>query len=125
MAFLERVVTPVDSDPDGRELARLLAERRGRTVSEQSVRFRDFPFRDSATSSGVQIWKEPAAIYLMIDRVNRANVPACLSVGWYDISTGAFLLFGNLVRPIPVLLTPPLTLIAARRGPTCCAGVSR
>ena len=107
MAFLERVVTPVDSDPDGRELARLLAERRGRTVSEQSVHFRDFPFRDSATSSGVQIWKEPAAIYLMIDRVNRANVPAYLSVGWYDIFTGdAFLLFGNLTVPKRLTVRP-------------------
>ena len=107
MAFLERVVTPVDSDPDGRELARLIAERRGRTVSEQSVRFRDFPFRDSATSSGVQIWKEPAAIYLMIDRVNRANVPAYLSVGWYDIVTGdAFLLFGNLTVPRRLTVRP-------------------
>lgn len=107
MAFLERVVTPVDSDPEGHELARLLEWRRGHTISEQSVRFRDFPFRDSTTSAGVEIWKGPGAVYPLLDRVNRANVPAYLTVGWYDLfSADAFLLFNALTVPRRLTVRP-------------------
>jgi len=107
MAFLERVVTPVDDDRDGRELAQVLSERRGRTVAEQSTNFRNYPYRDSATPSGLQIWKGAAAVYTFVDRVNRAGVPAYMTVGWYDIFPGdAFLLYRNLSVPKRLTVRP-------------------
>jgi uncharacterized protein len=107
MGFLERVVTPVDSDTDGALLARALDERRERTVARQSVNFRNFPFRDSATAQGVQIWKGAAAVYPLLDRVNRAQVPVYMTVGWYDIfAVDAFLLYGNLTVPRRLTVRP-------------------
>ena len=107
MAFLERVITPVDGDTDGALLAEVLKERRGRTVAEQSVSFRDYPFRDSATPKGLQIWKGAAAIYPFVDRINRAKVPAYMTVGWYDIFPGdAFLLYNNLTVPKRLTVRP-------------------
>jgi putative CocE/NonD family hydrolase len=84
MSFLERVVTPVDADRDGAQLAKVIAERRGRTAGEQSTRFKDFPYRDSATPRGQPVWRI-GSVHALIEDVNRANVPAYLTTGWLDI----------------------------------------
>jgi putative CocE/NonD family hydrolase len=106
MTFLERVVTPVDGDKDGALLAKVIAERRGRTAGEQSVRFKDYPFRDSVTPKGQRFW-EAGSVHALIERVNRANVPAYLTVGWLDIMTGdAFLLHRNLTVPRRLMVRP-------------------
>jgi hypothetical protein len=106
MAFLERVVTPVDADADGAQLARVIEERRGRTAAVQSTRFADFGFRDSLTPQGQRFWRG-GEVYALLEGVNRANVPAYVTCGWYDIFTAdAFLLYRNLTVPKRLTLRP-------------------
>jgi putative CocE/NonD family hydrolase len=106
MRLLERVVTPVDRDRDGALLAAAIAERRGRTAAEQSVSFKDYPFRDSTTPGGARFW-DYAAVRGLLDRVNRAGVPVYLTVGWYDVFAGdAFLLYRNLEVPKRLTVRP-------------------
>lgn len=106
MAFLERVVTPVDADRDGTQLAKVVAERRGHTAGEQSTRFKDFPFRDSATSQGRLFWRV-GSVHALVEDVNRANVPAYLTTGWYDIfPSDALLLYRNLTVPKRLTVRP-------------------
>jgi putative CocE/NonD family hydrolase len=107
MQFLERVVTPVDDDRDRAVLAKAIEQRRGRTVADQSIVFRKFPFRDSATAQGVQIWKGPGTVSSLLDRVNRSRIPVYLTAGWYDIfSADAFLLYANLTVPRRLTVRP-------------------
>jgi hypothetical protein len=106
MTFLERVVTPVEGDRDGALLAKVVAERRGRTAGEQSARFKDFPFRDSATPKGQRVWTV-GSVHALAERVNRAGVPAYLTLGWLDIFPGdAFLLYRNLTVPMRLTVRP-------------------
>jgi len=109
MAFMESAVqTPVDSDPDGLLLAQARQERRGATLESQSeVWFRKFPYRDSSTSNGTRVWEGPAALYSLLDRVNRSGVPVYLTDGWYDIFThDVFLWFANLTVPKRFIIRP-------------------
>lgn len=106
LKFLERVVTPIDSDGDGAQLANVLAQRRGRTAGEQSVRFKDFPFRDSETPKGLVFWKV-GSVSTLLERVNRANVPTYLSTGWFDIlPSDSLLLYRNLAVPRRLMIRP-------------------
>jgi putative CocE/NonD family hydrolase len=106
LGFLERVVTPVDSDKDGALLAKVLEERRGRTAGEQTEGFKKYPYRDGVAPSGAVFWKV-GAIYPLVERVNRANVPVYLSTGWLDIFTGdGFLLYRNLAVPKRLMVRP-------------------
>jgi putative CocE/NonD family hydrolase len=106
LRFLERVVTPVDGDQDGAQLAKVIEERRGRTAGEQSVRFKDFPFRDSVTPKGQRFW-DVGSVSTLVERVNRASVPAYLSTGWLDIFPGdALFLYRNLKVPRRLTVRP-------------------
>lgn len=106
MAFLERVVTPVDGDRDGAQLAQVIAERRGRTASEQSVRFKDFAFRDNLTQQGRLFWRV-GSVHALIEDVNRANVPVYLTTGWFDIfASDGLLLYRNLTAPRRLTVRP-------------------
>lgn len=106
MAFLERVVTPVDGDRDGAQLARVIAERRGRTAGEQSTRFKDYPLRDSLTPQGRPFWRV-GSVHALIADVNRANVPAYLTTGWFDIfAADGPKLFRNLTVPKRLTVRP-------------------
>ena len=106
MALLERVVTPVDSDPDGAQLAKVLEARRGRTTGEQGEHFKDFPFRDSSTAGGKRVW-QIGSVYSLVADVNRANVPTYLTTGWFDIfASDSLLLYHNLTVPKRLTVRP-------------------
>ena len=79
-SFLEKLLTPVDSDKDGSLLAQARQERGGSTLAKQSeVWFRKFPFRDSTTSDGIRIWEGPANLYPLLDRINQSRIPVYMT----------------------------------------------
>jgi putative CocE/NonD family hydrolase len=108
-SFMESaVVTPVDSDKNGALLVQARKERRGFTLGEKSAEwFRKFPFHDSTTSDGKNIWEAGSALYPFIDRINQSGVPIYMTTGWYDIHTGdMFLWYANLTLPKRLLVRP-------------------
>jgi putative CocE/NonD family hydrolase len=106
--FLENLATPVDSDPDGLLLAQARAEREQATVGAKSAEvMAQYPFRDSLTPSGKQIWRDDFALYPFIERINRAGVPVYMTNGWYDIFTrDMFLWYANLTVPKRLVVRP-------------------
>jgi uncharacterized protein len=109
-SFLERVVTPVDSDKDGSLLAQARKQRTGSTLGKQSEDwFRPFPFHDSTTSDGNKLWEGPATLYPFLDRINKSGIPVYMTTGWYDLFSGAremFLWYANLTVPKRLLVRP-------------------
>lgn len=105
---LEVMATPVNDDEDGRLLAQARAERSGSTVGEKSREImREYPFRDSTTAGGRNVWQEYFALYPFIDRINRAGVPIYMTNGWYDLFTSdMFLWFANLSVPRRLVVRP-------------------
>jgi putative CocE/NonD family hydrolase len=105
---LEVLATPVDGDEDGVLLAQARAERRGSTVGEKSMEImKKYPFRDSTTAAGENIWEGDFALYPFIDRINEAGVPAYMTNGWYDLFTGdMFLWYANLTVPRRLIVRP-------------------
>jgi hypothetical protein len=105
---LERLATPVDSDPDGTLLALAIAGRGDTTVGRKSTEFFGrYPFRDSMGSDGGLIWESEFAIYPFVDRVNQAGVPVYLTNGWYDLfARDVFVLYRNLTVPQHLVVRP-------------------
>jgi uncharacterized protein len=99
------LVTPVDSDQDGRLLARARAERRSAmTAAGLGTSMAAYPFRDSLTPGGSRYW-DNAALYPFLDRINRSGVPVYLINGWYDpLARENFLIYANLTVPKRLLV---------------------
>lgn len=105
---LEVLATPVDGDEDGVLLAQARAERSGSTVGEKSEEvMRQYPFHDSTTADGENIWEGDFALYPFIDRINQANVPIYMTNGWFDLFTSdMFLWYANLTVPRRLIIRP-------------------
>lgn len=105
---LEDLATPVDSDVDGTLLAQARAERHGSTVGEKSAEvMRKFPFHDSTTPDGKNVWEGDFALYPMIDRINQAGVSIYMTNGWYDLFTSdMFKWYANLNVPRRLVTRP-------------------
>jgi putative CocE/NonD family hydrolase len=99
---LERMIVPVDSDPDGARLARILEDRRERSLSDVSARgFSLAPFRDSDNPylEGQKLWRD-VGLYHLLDGINRSGVAVYNSAGWYDLFARDSLLWhANLATP--------------------------
>jgi len=102
--YLDNLVTPVDSDKDGRLLAQARQERSG---TEQRVSdVVQYPFRDSMLPDGRFLWKV-LAVYPFIERVNNSGIPVYMTTGWYDIFVGdMFLWYDNLTVPKRLTVRP-------------------
>jgi putative CocE/NonD family hydrolase len=86
-SVLERMIVPVDGDPDGAQLAAILEQRRERSLSDVSARgFRLAPFRDSDNPylKGNKLWPD-VSLYDLLDRINGSGVAVYNSAGWYDL----------------------------------------
>jgi putative CocE/NonD family hydrolase len=107
-SFLERVVTPVDSDKDGALMAQAIEERSGTTLGQSADKwYRQFPYHDSRTSKGMDFWKEGSAIYPLIEQINRSGVAVYMTDGWYDIVTkDVLVLYANLSVPKKLMVRP-------------------
>ncbi|MGD9092453.1 MAG: CocE/NonD family hydrolase, partial [Anaerolineales bacterium] len=105
---LESLATPVDGDEAGSLLAQARTERRGATVGEKSGEvMRQFPFHDSVTANGDNVWEGCFALYPFIDRINQADVPIYMINGWYDLFTSdMFLWYANLTVPRRLIIRP-------------------
>jgi len=105
---LEKLATPVDGDKNGVLLARVRAERSGSTVGEKSLEvLREYPFHDSTTMDGKNVWEGDFALYPFIERINQAGVPIYMTNGWYDLFTGdMFLWYANLTVPRRLIVRP-------------------
>jgi putative CocE/NonD family hydrolase len=99
---LERMIVPVDSDPDGTQLAQILKQRSERSLSDMSATgFSLAPFRDcdNPHPKGDKLW-EDVGLYNLLDQINRSGVAVYNSVGWYDLFTrDGFLWHANLETP--------------------------
>jgi putative CocE/NonD family hydrolase len=99
---LERMIVPVDSDPDGDQLARILEQRRERSLSDVSAQgFSLAPYRDSDNPylQERKLWRD-VGLYDLLDRINGSRVAVYNSAGWYDLFTRDSLLWhANLTTP--------------------------
>ena len=99
---LERMIVPVDGDPDGARLARILEDRRERSLSDVSARgFSLAPFRDSDNPylQGQKLWRD-VGLYHLLDGINRSGVAVYNSAGWYDLfARDSLLWYANLSTP--------------------------
>jgi putative CocE/NonD family hydrolase len=77
-------------------------------VGEKSAEImRKYPFRDSMTSDGDNVWEGDYALYPFIDRINRAGLPIYMTNGWYDLFTGdMFRWYANLSVPRRLIVRP-------------------
>jgi putative CocE/NonD family hydrolase len=105
---LESMATPIDGDESGEILSQARSERSGATVGEKSAEImRKYPFRDSMTSDGDNVWEGDYALYPFIDRINRAGLPIYMTNGWYDLFTGdMFRWYANLSVPRRLIVRP-------------------
>lgn len=99
------MATPVDSDKDGTLLAQARAERHGNNIGETAVNaMSQYPFRDSLTSSGKEMW-DALAVYPTLPGVNQSGVAVYLINGWYDpLARENFLIYANLTGPKRLLV---------------------
>jgi putative CocE/NonD family hydrolase len=105
---LEALATPVDGDEDGVLLAQARAGRSGSTVGEKSAEvMRQYPFHDSTSADGENVWEGDFALYPFIDRINKVGVPIYMTNGWYDLFTSdMFLWYANLTVPRRLVIRP-------------------
>jgi putative CocE/NonD family hydrolase len=105
---LEALATPVDGDEGDALLAQARAERSDATVGEKSAQVMlKYPFRDSTTADGENVWEGDFALYPFIERINRAGVPIYMVNGWYDLFTrDMFLWYANLTVPRRLIVRP-------------------
>ena len=106
--FLESVITPVDSDKDGKGLEKAKEERESVTLGETSaVLFKKYPFRDSILEDGTNLYEDRAALYPFIDRINRSGIPVYMVSGWFDLFTeDMFYWYNNLAVPKRLVVRP-------------------
>jgi uncharacterized protein len=106
LAF-DGLATPVDSDPKGILLAEARAERGDISLVKVVRAVGDERYRDSPLPDGRKVYPELQSLYPLLDRINRAGVPAYLIGGWYDIyARDDFLIYQNLTVPKRLLVRP-------------------
>jgi putative CocE/NonD family hydrolase len=105
---LEALATPVDGDESGALLAQARAERSGATAGEKAAEvMKRYPFHDSTTVDGKNVWEGDFALYPFIDWINEAGVPVYMTNGWYDLFTSdMFLWYVNLTVPRRLVVRP-------------------
>ncbi|HUH97757.1 MAG TPA: CocE/NonD family hydrolase [Anaerolineales bacterium] len=105
--LLDKMATPVDSDPDGVLLAQAFASRQS-TLNVQNAAevSRQAPYQDSATPDGTLVYKT-MDLYPFIDRINRSHTAIYMTVGWADIFTAdMFFWYNNLSVPKRLTIRP-------------------
>jgi putative CocE/NonD family hydrolase len=103
-----KLITPVDSDPEGVIVAQVRAERHGESTADIATKMEKVPYRDSLIpSEGENLWIDHQALYPLMDKINRSGVPVYLINGWYDIyARDNFLIYTNLTTPKRLMVRP-------------------
>jgi putative CocE/NonD family hydrolase len=105
--LLDKLATPVDSDPNGTSLAQARASRLS-SVSTQSTleAAKQAPYHDSTAPNGVNPW-QTMDLHPFIDRINQTQTAVYMTVGWYDIFTAdMFYWYNNLTVPKHLTVRP-------------------
>jgi putative CocE/NonD family hydrolase len=105
--LLDRLATPVDSDPDGVLLAQARDSRRDTfTANNVIAQAANYAFHDSVTTEGISTWKT-MDLYQFIPRINQTHIAIYMTVGWYDIFTAdMFYWYDNLTLPKRLTVRP-------------------
>jgi putative CocE/NonD family hydrolase len=105
--LLESMATPVDSDLEGVLLAQARASRNNKVSAQSAVEIaRQYPFRDGVAPDGTSTW-QLMALYPFIERINQAQTPIYMTVGWYDVfTTDIFYWYANLNVPKRLTIRP-------------------
>jgi len=95
--LLDKMATPVDSDPDGVLLNQARASRTDTVTVQSTLELAaQAPYQDSVAPNGIHPW-QIYALYPFIDRINRSHTAIYMTVGWYDIfTTDMFFWYNNL-----------------------------
>ncbi|HLO29604.1 MAG TPA: CocE/NonD family hydrolase [Anaerolineales bacterium] len=107
VALLETMATPVDSDPEGKLLAQARASRNSKVSAKSALEIaRQYPFRDGIAADGTSTW-QLIALDPFIERINQAQTPIYMTVGWYDVFTAdIFYWYDNLRAPKRLTVRP-------------------
>ncbi len=105
--LLDKLATPVDSDPDGVLLTQARASRKDTvTVQNTVILAGECPYQDSVAPNGVHPW-QVYQLYPFIDRINQSHTAIYMTVGWYDIFTAdMFYWYNNLSVPKRLTVRP-------------------
>ncbi len=105
--FLDKVATPVDSDPEG-VLLEQARESREKTTSIQTANeiAAKHPYRDSVTQQGINYY-HLMDLSPFIDRINHSSTAIYMTVGWYDLFTADMVYwYNNLSVPRRLTVRP-------------------
>ncbi len=105
--LLDKMATPVDSDPEGLLLDQARASRTDTISVQQALETgMQCPFQDSVAPNGIAPWKI-MELYPFIDRINQGHVAVYMTVGWYDVFTAdMFYWYNNLSVPRRLTVRP-------------------
>ena len=105
--LLDKLVTPVDSDPDGVLLAQALEQRQNKVgLKDASEIAKESPFLDSIAPDGTAEYAN-MDLYPFVDRINQSHTAVYMTVGWYDIFTAdMFYWYNNLSVPRHLTVRP-------------------
>jgi putative CocE/NonD family hydrolase len=105
--LLDKMATPVDSDPDGVLLDQARESRKGIITVQSALEFANqAPFSDSTLPNGVNPW-QTYDLFPFVDRINRSHTAIYMTVGWYDIFTAdMFYWYNNLSVPKRLTIRP-------------------
>ena len=105
--LLDRLATPVDSDPDGVLLAQARESRKTTLNALSSLEFApQCPYKDSVIPAGISPW-QTMDLSPFIDRINKSHTAVYMTVGWYDIFTAdMFDWYNNLSVPKRLTVRP-------------------
>jgi putative CocE/NonD family hydrolase len=105
--LLESMATAVDSDPEGVLLAQARESRNNKASAQSALEIaKQYSFRDGVASDGTSAW-QLMALYPFIERINRAQTPIYMTVGWYDVFTAdIFYWYANLNVPKRLTIRP-------------------
>ena len=105
--MLDKMATPVDSDPDGVLMARAFEERQDTLLVENAAEVsKRAPYQDSTAPDGTPVYSI-MDLYPFIDRINRSHTAIYMTVGWYDVFTAdMFYWYDNLSVPKRLTIRP-------------------
>ncbi len=105
--LLDRLATPVDSDPDGVLLAQAQASRPSSLTPQNAIELaKQCPFVDSVHADGINPW-QVMELYPFVERINQSQTAVYLTVGWYDLFTAdMFYWYNNLTVPRRLTVRP-------------------
>jgi putative CocE/NonD family hydrolase len=104
--LLDKMATPVDSDPEGIVLAQAQASRGDVSAAQNTLEITQKAAFNDSIVDGANPWRL-MDLYPFVDRINRGQTAVYMTVGWYDVFTAdMFYWFNNLAVPKHLTVRP-------------------